>query len=393
MKLHIVFAYVVVLGMSAPAVDADTSRNLLPNGDAEMGEVGKAPPKWVGLSYAGGSHDKPVPMVTTDKGRGGGKGIAFDCPSGFAWTYVQQFVPVAPAPDKRAVYRVWLRADRPVSGVGLHLYVTPQGNREGGFNARSEIDVTAEWKQYSIAFDFALMPKRTAAKYNLRPIVQLHTGGATLHVDDASIDLEPSEMGAKLARVLKEAAQVPLGDDVVTINAPVGSYGGIIARPDGSLIAVENQFKMRRSIDGGRTWSASEPMAIDDKHNHITGGIAMSDGSIGVWTESWGSPMYFWRSEDEGKTWSNRYTMGPKGAPLHGNVMVEMLAASVERKANGWSRGTMTKDEKHDTARIALTYRPPAASPLHGKEHDHRDPLPNSVTSYDHSRTGRRAYG
>lgn len=321
--------------------------NLLPNGDAEQGEVGKPPPAWVGRSYDGQAHGKPFEMVTTSTGRNGTKGLAFECPQNLSWTYMQQYVSIQPKPDQRAVYRVWLRADQPISGVGLHLYVTSKGKTEGGFSSRSTVDIGPQWKQFSVTVDFALITPAPGQGYNLRPIVQLHARGKRIEMDDAELVLEHSE-GDKL---LAEAIKPPdLGPDVVTVSAPIGIYGGIIGRPDGSLLAFTSNFTMRRSTDGGRTWSDTQPLAIADKHNKPTGAIAMSDGSIGIWTESWNAPMYFWRSEDDGETWSNRYTMGPEGAPLHGNVMIEMVDRNAQPTPAPWSRSNMTKEGKHNVA-------------------------------------------
>lgn len=273
--------------------------------------------------------------------------MVFNCPGGLQWTYIQQYITVDPKPTQRAVSRVWLRADKPVSGVGFHLYVTPIGLKEGGFNSRSRVDVTTEWKQYKIAIEFALI-RKSSKGYNMRPLVQLHTSGVQLQVDDAQLLIEQSKSSAALIKAIKRSTEYSLGADVISVNAPIGVTGGIIPRPDRSLVVIGPNFTIRRSTDGGRTWSKSKPLAINDQDNHITGAIALNDGAIGIWTESWNRPMYFWRSEDEGKTWTNRFTMGPKGAPLHGNVMIETKAIANDKVLAGWNHQWMNTDEVHN---------------------------------------------
>ena len=300
-----------------------SEEGFLPNGDAEAGEVGQAPPNWVPFGYKDKAHTTDFPFETTSGGRNGSKAIAFECPPGYTWTYVQHYVPVTIDPSKRTVLSMWMRSDKPLSKVGYHLYMTPKGQKEGGFSRRSAVQVGPEWKRYEIAMEFPLLKVAEGTEYNLRPIVQLHSPGARIEIDDAELRVEDSALtSAQLAEIL-DVTKKTLPPDAITVQAPIGITGGIVPLDDGTLLAFTPAFGVRRSTDGGKTWGKSEPLAITDKFNKITGSIQMRNGTIGIHTESWGKPMYFWKSADSGKTWTKRIQIGPKGAPLHGNVMIE----------------------------------------------------------------------
>ena len=149
-------------------------------------------------------------------GRNGSKGIRFQCPRGYQWTYVQQYVPIRPEPAKRAVFSAWLRADEPIGKVGFHLYMTPKGQKEGGFNARSQVAVGREWKRYEIDLDFALLSGiDNPDGFNLRPIVQLHSAGRTIEIDDAVLAIAPGNITARHLAAI-ESTKVDLGKVVVT---------------------------------------------------------------------------------------------------------------------------------------------------------------------------------
>ena len=335
------------ISLASPLYAAAAQANLLPNGDAEQGEVGQLPPHWVRFGYDGVQHPSEFPFETTASGRNGSKGMRFEKPKDCQWTYVQQYVPLQPGVSGRAVFRVWLRAAEPIPKVGLHLYMTPAGQNEGGYNARSRIDVTTDWERHEIGLDTGLfISGEDKGKYNLRPIVQLHSGTA-IELDDASLTIETSHLTPAIIAAIR-GNDIDLGPDAVTVQAPIGITGGIVQRPDGTLVAVTSDFGIRRSRDGGRTWTGREALDIDDKVNHITGAIQMRNGTIGIWTESWNTTMYFWKSADGGRTWSDRITIGPKGAPLHGNVMIEMAVDDTGKPPQGWRKGALSKDGKHN---------------------------------------------
>ena len=328
--------------------------NLLPNGDAEQGEVGKIPPQWVRSAYDGSQSPTDFPFETTATGRNGTKGLKFSNSKGYAWSTIRQFVPLAPGANGRAVFSAWMRADKPTGNVGFHLYMTPQGQKEGGFSSQSSVDVTTEWKRYEVDLDLGLIiSTEDMNKYNLRPIIQIG-GAGPIEVDDATLTLEPTRFPPEVMAQIK--GNVDLGPDAVTVQAPIGITGGIIQRPDGTLLAFTSSFGVRRSTDGGRTWSKSEALAIADKFDKITGVIAMSNGSIGIWNEGWKKSLYFWRSDDGGKTWLGRVQIAPDGLPLHGNVMIELSSKALPAPA-GWRRSTYSKTGESNSPSSKSTFR------------------------------------
>ena len=337
----------LVLAMALAAAPGPAQENILPNGDAEEGTVGQAPPRWVPFGYKGTSHPTDFPLETTSHGRNGSKGIAFECPGGYTWTYVQQYVPVEVDNSKRAVFSAWLRSDKPLPKVGFHLYLTPTGQKEGGKNTRSHVEVGTEWQRYEIEMDFALVATKETRGCNLRPIVQLETASARIEMDDAALTLAASEITPEQKAKLEVSRDI-LPPGAITVNSPIGITGGIVPRDDGTLLAFTSDFGVHTSTDGGRTWSDQEALAIDDPFDKITGAIGMSDGTIGIHTESWGKPMYFWKSADGGKTWSKRIEIGPKGAPLHGNVMIETVVDDMGGVPAGWRNATYSREGKHD---------------------------------------------
>jgi len=341
------FAGMLVLAMALAATPAPAQENILPNGDAEQGTVGQAPPEWAPFGYKGTEYPTDFPLETTATGRNGSKGMAFECPRGYTWTYVQQYVPVEIDRSKRAVFSAWLRSDKPLPKVGFHLYLTPAGQKEGGKNTRSHVEVGTEWRRYEIEMDFALVATKETRGYRLRPIVQLEAPGNRIELDDATITIKASEITPEQKAKLNVSREV-LPDGAVTVNSPISITGGIVPLDDGTLLAFTPDFAVHTSADGGKTWSDREALAIDDTFNHITGAIGMSDGTIGIHTESWGKPMYFWKSADRGKTWTKRIQIGPKGAPLHGNVMIETVVQGTGEAAVGWNKATCSKAGKHN---------------------------------------------
>jgi len=339
-------AAMLVLVLALAAGFAPAQENILPNGDAEAGTVGQAPPEWVPFGYKGTEYPTDFPLETTATGRSGSKGIAFECPGGYTWTYVQQYVPVKIDRSKRVVFSAWLRSDKPLPKVGFHLYLTPAGQKEGGKNSRSHVEVGTEWQRCEIELDFALVATGEARGYHLRPIVQLMSPGR-IEMDDATVILAQSEITPEQKAMLNVSREV-LPDDAITVNSPIGITGGIVERRDGALLAFTPDFGVHASADGGKSWSDRQALAIDDPFNHITGAIGMSDGTIGIHTESWGTPMYFWKSADSGKTWTKRIQIGPKGAPLHGNVMIETVVQDTGQAAAGWHKATCSKAGKHN---------------------------------------------
>ena len=330
----------------------------LRNGGMEAGADGEAPPGWE-LLWNPQTRDirrdvDPMPITAVPGGRTGVRAARLIKAPDLEFVYAQQYVPVQIEPESRYVFRVWLRSDTPVSGVGLHLYLTPRGQREGGpYRARSSVDVGTEWASYEIDLDLGVAQDLNHDQgYHLRPIVQLHTAAVALDMDDARLERVATRVSAAeladMAAMRAHLATLP-----ATTDAPIGITGGIVNGPDGSLLAFGSDFTVRESRDGGETWGAARKLAVSDPFDKITGAIAMSDGTLGMWTESWGKPMFFWTSTDGGRTWSERIEIGPRGAPLHGNVMIEVPASSAERERQvprGWSRSTYSDAAGHNAA-------------------------------------------
>ena len=343
-------AAALVCAMASGFGSTSAGESLLANGDMEAGTVGAAPPGWELFWHPNVrdiQKDAELPLVTTEGGRNGTKAIRLTKPADLALVYTQQFIPVPRERSARYVFSVWLRAEKPTE-VGLHLYYTPKGRKEGGpLRMRSHVNVEREWKRYEITLDdgFAV---RIEDEYNLRPIIELETSAGHVELDDARMDVLPS--GATPAvREQIDAFEQSLRQGPSTLKAPTGfNEGGIIVRPNGELFAFDGSFGVHSSGDGGQTWGPPEPLSIDDKFGRITGAIQLGDGTIGVWNEGWDRPVYFWKSADGGKTWSKRIQIAPKGAPLHGNVMIEMSVDEAGEAPAGWKVNTYRKDRKRN---------------------------------------------
>jgi len=317
---------IIVVAGSLDAAEPDPQvrplpRNLLSNGDAEQGTVGQKPPVWHTSGYDGAKHVADSSLRTVTGGRNNSKAISFERPGTCQWVLMDQFPYVLLAEPARYVLTAWLKSDRALGkAVDLAMIVSVPGAKGRHWQARQRFEVDTTWKQVSlpITLPASLDQNGKPRQTTLRSIVQLYAQG-TLLIDDVS--LAPQQMSAREIAEMKMIQQIMAKTDMS--QSPVGMRGGIIARPDGTLLAFSSDFAVCRSTDGGTTWTGPEPLAIDDQSDNITGAIQMRDGTIGIHTESWGSPLYFWRSSDGGKTWTKRIQIGPKGAPLHGNVMIE----------------------------------------------------------------------
>ena len=364
----------LVLILAFPASSSFARESLLANGDAEQGAVGQPPPHWGPRGYKGSSYPTDFPLETSSGGRNGSKAISFECPRDYTWTLIQQYIPVELDYSKRVVWSAWLRSDKPLPKVGFHLHLTPAGQKGGG-NTRSHVAVGAEWRRCEIDLDLALVTTGEARGHRLRPIVQLMSPGR-IEMDDASLVMVDSEITPEQKAKLDIARKI-LPPDAITVNSPIGITGGIVARDDGALLAFTPDFGVRTSTDGGKIWSPRSNLAIGDPFDKITGAIRMSNGTIGIHTESWNKPMYFWESDDGARTWSTRIQIGPKGAPLHGNVMIETSVRGKVKDPVGWRKKTRGKDGRYNQPDSKSTFirvpTPPApnhaaALTLHGTD-------------------------
>ena len=319
---------VLVFAMAAMTTACDASNEGqaigLANPGFEEGDVGAFVPGWTRRTVIAGGSEAPVKFVVAEGGRSGGKKAVLEGRDGSS-LIVQQVIPLEVDENHTAIFSVWMRAETPIPNVGLHLYLTQRGEIQGGpFKARSTVAVESQWKRYEISLSLGCIAAvRDSIPLNFRPIVQLGSP-QRLELDDASLTVVKSEMSPEERWKAETIRTVFAEDKTPHVKAPIGDFGGIVPRPDGKLFAFTHDFQLRVSEDHGRTWSEPRKLAIDDPLDKITGAIAISDGSMGIWTESWEAPLHFWKSEDNGKTWSKRIQIAEKGAPYHGNVMMEM---------------------------------------------------------------------
>ncbi len=312
--------WMLLIALALPA-----TAELLENGDAEQGTIGQKPPVWHTSGYDGAKHLADSSLRTITGGRNESKAISFDRPGSWRWVLMDQLPQVALDKPTRYLFTAWLKSDKPLGKtVDLAMIVPMPGVKGRHWQVRKRFEVDATWKKCSlpITLPASLDQNGEPRETKLRSIIQLHAQG-TLLIDDVS--LAPKRLSATEIAEMKVIQQL-MARTAGMSQSPVGITGGIIARPDGTLMAFSGDFAVRRSTDGGGTWTKPEPLAIDDTFNKITGAIQMRSGAIGIHTESWGSPLYFWKSNDGGKTWTKRIRIGPKGAPLHGNVMIETTA-------------------------------------------------------------------
>ena len=322
---------------AGPATD-----NRLANPGFEEGDPGETVRGWTKLSYDGSKKDANFRFAAVEGGREGGRKAVL-AKNGKQWALVEQFIPVELKDGYSAVFSVWMRSDQTAPRVGVHLYLMRRDEVEGGlYNSRSEVAVGHEWKRYEI--ELPLVPMPTVAEpgsCRLRPIVQLHSS-VSLELDDATLEIVKAEASSQRTAEVETIREM-YADDVPYMKSPFGFFGAILSRPDGRLLAFSADFHMMASADGGKSWGGKSKLAITDPFDKVTGAVAMSDGSVGIHTESWSKPLYFWKSSDEGKSWSKRVQIAEKGAPYHGNVMIELAPNCAGMRVPGWSKCTKSK--------------------------------------------------
>lgn len=313
--------------MLATASYAQEARveQLLSNASLEEGEVGAVPPDWHKSGYDGKAYPKDFTLAIANDGRTGNMAV-LERPAHLHWVYAQQFIRSGYKGGERYCLTVWLRADRPLRKC-VDLVLIPLHHESATKPtykwARKRFDVGTEWARCSITLhtDKLIVPgQREVTGPGMRALVQLYTR-AKIFIDDARLERGvplPSELA--MLKVYRDIA----ARDANVPSSPIGIKGGIVVSRDGSrLMAFNESFKVAHSDDGGRTWGAFEPLDVPDKTNTLSGVIRLASGRLGIWTESWSSPMYWWSSDNDGKTWSKRVKMGESGAPLHGNVMIQ----------------------------------------------------------------------
>ena len=300
-----------------------SAENLLRNGDAEQGTVGEPPPFWNPVADNGQDAPAAFPLKTVAAGRAGAKAVMFDKPADSPPVRIQQSVSLELAEPAHYRFALWVRADRPLPGgldLSIDTIVPPGAGLTLGWTRDMSLDVGVEWTQLALdfytpaAFDADGKPAHIEAQL----CIQLKKDGP-LYVDDVAFGrLSLSPQMLEQIESLRQALNV-----TGAVTAPFPVKGGIIPGPDGVLLAFTENYSLRRSTDGGYTWSAAEKLTISDPYDGLSGAIRMRNGDIGIWSVSWGKPMYFWKSTDGAKTWSDRVLMGPKGAPYHGNAMIQ----------------------------------------------------------------------
>ncbi|MBG87538.1 MAG: hypothetical protein CMO80_11645 [Verrucomicrobiales bacterium] len=283
-------------------------------------------------------------------------------------------------------FSVQLRAERPISkSVDFYLKtVVPPGAFRGtdidlGWVRTWAQNVGTNWTRFTLDFypPAVLDSDGKPVEIEVRPTVQLRKPGPLLIGEHsfAPVPVTPSKKAgiAKLRKAISANGAV---------DAPFSVLGGILPLSDGRLIALRDDFSKRFSTDGGRTWGTATKLAVDDPFDSLSGAIAMSNGDIGIWSVSWEKPIYFWRSSDDGETWSKRITMGPVGAPYHGNCMIE-LRPRVGEKVGRLVIGVRVAKNYH-----AGIYEPAGAyGTVHGRRikvegHGHDPELVSSFAYY-----------
>ncbi|MFH0965826.1 MAG: sialidase family protein [Planctomycetota bacterium] len=321
--------FLTALSLSFLLSSASAAQNLLTNGDAEAGPLDQPPPSWTSRGWDAAKNEKSsdFPLSTVPGGHAGQKAIRLACPDVLQWTYVQQVFDV-PA-ERRVVckFSVWLRSDSELP-KSVDLALLP-GDAQTKFDqVRKRFDVGTSWSQCSI--DMPVSPlldhdgkpvldaNDKPIPWKVRSIIQLYAHASIL-IDDASVFLvQPTAAEKREAETL-----AALDAKYPGIESPVARKGAFLDMPDGRILGFNADFSVRESSDGGKTWSEPRPLDLPDKTNTLSGAILMKNGAVGIYTESWGAAMCFWKSADAGKSWSKRITIGPTGAPLHGTLMIE----------------------------------------------------------------------
>ena len=295
--------------------------NVFTNGDAEQGKIGEKPPAWRSEGNDGTQGNNDFPLATVSGGQSGDKAIKLERPAGWkgwSWTYIEQVGPFTMDRYAKCEFTVWLKADKEIK-KRVDLTLIPKGVTHLFRPLRERVNVGTAWQEYRVGMD--LFPTRDEngkpAKVDMRAIIQLYSG-VPLYIDDASLVFrEPT--AEELAKM--KTLEAVLAAHPTKYPCPIGTYGGIVVMDDGRLLGFDGGFTSHESTDGGKTWERLGKLDLDGQTSRLNGAIRMKDGTIGVYTES---PVYFWKSADNGKTWSKRITIGPKGAPLAGDTMVQL---------------------------------------------------------------------
>ena len=85
-----------------------------------------------------------------------------------------------------------------------------------------------------------------------------------------------------------------------------GGWGGVLSAADGTLVAFRSPGggEIRRSHDGGVTWSAAEPIDASGDAGLANGGNAMVDETTGELLYVCPQERWLYRSADAGATWA-----------------------------------------------------------------------------------------
>jgi len=319
MKVRMTVAVLVcVMALTLPAAwTADDSFNLLENGDAEAGEVGKKPPAWIHSGFDSADvYHYDFPFETCAEGRNGTKGIRVEQREGLVSAYVDQYPQITLDTDARYTLSVWVRsgAGQSVTGDLVMMAELPGARR---LQARQSVSVGAEWGEVSATIDLPAWKGDDGkpARIAMRVIIQFYAQGSYF-IDDARLGRAEHAGGARgLGDVLR--------NDPRGLPCPIGLKGGFVLTEDGTLLVFKQSFEVASSNDGGKSWGEARPLDVPSRINNLQGVFRSSRGRIIIWTDSWKSPLYSWYSDDEGVTWSKRINMGPHGMPLEGMRMIE----------------------------------------------------------------------
>ena len=176
----------------------ETRQNLLNNPSFEAIDANGVPNEWMleKRLHPGGKGEPTLKVGTP--AHGGERAVQLSFGPDLEWAYVSQTFWKILAPGEEYLLSVWLRADKP-GRASIVLFAQGKHPRKGekvlSMQRREWLDLTSEWKRYSAG---ALIDN--AGQYiRLWCVVQLHTRGVTLSIDDAQLVHENAEPATQIS--------------------------------------------------------------------------------------------------------------------------------------------------------------------------------------------------
>ena len=181
-------ALIALVGFMATlqSVDAEAQDNLLKNPSFEAVDEKGLPAEWsLSKRVLPGKKGEPTLKVGAPA-HDGERAAQLSFGPALEWAYVTQTQWKLLAPEEKYSFSVSLRADKP-GRASIVLFVlgkpTKKGEKLLEMQRREWMDLTTEWKRYSAGATID-----NAGQYaRLWCVVQLHTAGVTLSIDDARL--------------------------------------------------------------------------------------------------------------------------------------------------------------------------------------------------------------